>query len=62
MPQSVVISCVDNLPGKASLAEGGLMGGKGGAGRRREGGWWEVDWAEIKHFPLSSFFFKTLIS
>ena len=28
----------------------------------RKGGWWEVDWAEIKHFPLSSFFFKTLIS
>ena len=40
MPQSVVISCVDNLPGKASLAEGGwwkerggLVGGKGGGGR-----------------------------
>ena len=39
MPQSVVISCVDNLPGKASLAEegrgggGGVVEGKGGGGR-----------------------------
>ena len=32
MPQSVVISCVDNLPGKASLAEGGWWKERGGLG------------------------------
>ena len=32
VPQSVVISCVDNLPGKASLAEGGWWKERGVVG------------------------------
>ena len=38
MPQSVVISCVDNLPGKASLAEGGWWKERGGLGGGGKGG------------------------